>query len=96
MVAPGAAGANAIDGALDPADLETLAGFDAVAWWGDSTGRRAIRQALARRDGPLLPAIFDADITLRCVIERHVCIDTTASGGNVALMAGRDTAQGAD
>ncbi|CAN5259806.1 bifunctional proline dehydrogenase/L-glutamate gamma-semialdehyde dehydrogenase PutA [soil metagenome] len=90
-VAPGAGGAGALDGTVRWADLETLSGFDAVAYWGGDGGKRAIRKALAKRDGPILPAIFDSDIAGRCVIERHVCIDTTASGGNVALMAEQST-----
>ncbi|MFT4636319.1 MAG: RHH-type proline utilization regulon transcriptional repressor/proline dehydrogenase, partial [Chitinophagales bacterium] len=29
----------------------------------------------------------EKNIAERCVIERHLCIDTTAAGGNVALLA---------
>ncbi|MEQ8399787.1 MAG: bifunctional proline dehydrogenase/L-glutamate gamma-semialdehyde dehydrogenase PutA [Roseitalea porphyridii] len=87
MVAPGACGANVVDGRLDPADLARLEGFDAVAFWGEETSARAIRKALAGRDGPLVPLATARDIAPACLIERHVCIDTTAAGGNASLLA---------
>jgi RHH-type proline utilization regulon transcriptional repressor/proline dehydrogenase/delta 1-pyrroline-5-carboxylate dehydrogenase len=42
---------------------------------------------LAQRDGVILPLITEADFADRCHLERHVCIDTTAAGGNAALLA---------
>ncbi|MEM8586823.1 MAG: bifunctional proline dehydrogenase/L-glutamate gamma-semialdehyde dehydrogenase PutA [Pseudomonadota bacterium] len=87
MVVPGADGANALDGVLDPADLGQLSGFDAVAYWGDEATARAMRVALAGRDGPIVPLITAGDLTLHCITERHVCIDTTAAGGNASLLA---------
>ena len=86
MVAPGAYGGNAIDGVLDPTSLGQLSGFEAVAYWGDEPTARAIRSALAGRDGPILPVIASADVTSHCITERHVCIDTTAAGGNATLL----------
>ncbi|WP_375565597.1 bifunctional proline dehydrogenase/L-glutamate gamma-semialdehyde dehydrogenase PutA [Oceaniradius stylonematis] len=87
MVAPGACGANVVDGVLDPDDLARLSGFDAVAFWGDEAAARAMRRALAGRDGPIVPLATARDITPWCLIERHVCIDTTAAGGNASLLA---------
>jgi RHH-type proline utilization regulon transcriptional repressor/proline dehydrogenase/delta 1-pyrroline-5-carboxylate dehydrogenase len=50
-------------------------------------GEREIRQALADRKGPIGSIISDAsDYTALC-IERSLCIDTTASGGNAQLLA---------
>lgn len=66
--------------------LRTLSGFDAVVYWGDDATARDIRTALAERDGPLLPLIMDTTPS-RFTLERHVCIDTTASGGNAELLA---------
>jgi RHH-type proline utilization regulon transcriptional repressor/proline dehydrogenase/delta 1-pyrroline-5-carboxylate dehydrogenase len=40
------------------------------------------------RDGPILPLLCEADMADRCRIERHLSVDTTASGGNAALLAG--------
>ncbi|MEX3014254.1 bifunctional proline dehydrogenase/L-glutamate gamma-semialdehyde dehydrogenase PutA [Gymnodinialimonas hymeniacidonis] len=70
---------------LPPEALATLPPFDAVVFWGDNA--RPYRQALAALDGPILPLITDADPTPRLIIERHTCIDTTAAGGNAALLA---------
>ncbi len=70
---------------LPPEALATLPPFDAVIFWGADV--RPYRQALAALDGPILPLITEADPTPRLIIERHTCIDTTAAGGNAALLA---------
>ncbi|MEL7471506.1 MAG: L-glutamate gamma-semialdehyde dehydrogenase, partial [Pseudomonadota bacterium] len=75
-------------GRLRPKDLAALTGIHAVIAWHDDETLRTYRQALANRDGPLIPLIAEQDIAARCRIERHVCIDTTASGGNASLLAG--------
>lgn len=61
--------------------------MDGVVFWGDQETARALRQALAGRKGPILPLITEADPAPRCRLERHLCIDTTAAGGNAALLA---------
>ncbi|QQA43620.1 bifunctional proline dehydrogenase/L-glutamate gamma-semialdehyde dehydrogenase PutA [Pelagovum pacificum] len=74
-------------GSLAPDDLATLPGLSAVLWWGDADEARVMEQALARRDGPLVPLVtFRPDKGHVCH-ERHVCIDTTAAGGNAQLLA---------
>lgn len=73
--------------AVDLAKLEKDLDFDAVAWFGDAVKLGEIRRALSRRDGPLLPLISRPTEVGRLLIERHVCIDTTAAGGNASLMA---------
>jgi RHH-type proline utilization regulon transcriptional repressor/proline dehydrogenase/delta 1-pyrroline-5-carboxylate dehydrogenase len=80
-------GCAAIDGFLDPEMLQHGQGFHAVAWYGDDAGLRAIRLALSRRAGPILPVIARPEESGRLLIERHVCVDTTAAGGNASLMA---------
>ena len=45
------------------------------------------RQALAKREGALLPLITEHKLDQRFVIERHLCVDTTAAGGNASLIA---------
>jgi RHH-type proline utilization regulon transcriptional repressor/proline dehydrogenase/delta 1-pyrroline-5-carboxylate dehydrogenase len=87
IVVPGAKGAHAIDGFIERADLAQITGFDALAVWSTSDDQRAIRKALAARDGAILPLFTEEHFAQRCVHERHVCIDTTAAGGNVSLLA---------
>jgi RHH-type proline utilization regulon transcriptional repressor/proline dehydrogenase/delta 1-pyrroline-5-carboxylate dehydrogenase len=44
-------------------------------------------QALANRDGAILPLITAAIEPSDVLVERHVCVDTTVSGGNAELLA---------
>ena len=87
VVAPGATTRGEVDGALSAELLQELTGFDAVVSWADAATLRALRQALANRPGALVPLVTDEDFGDRCHLERHVCVDTTASGGNAALLA---------
>jgi len=76
-----------VAGRLAPSALGRLTGFDLAAWWGDADTAREMRVALAGRDGPILPLVCGRDLAARCLLERHVCIDTTAAGGNARLLA---------
>lgn len=87
LVAPGAAGADALDGFLPREVLTQLQGIAAVVLWGGEAELGLARRALAQRDGPLLPLVAHAEFANVCHQERHVCIDTTAAGGNATLMA---------
>lgn len=87
IVAPGADGPGAVSGVLDPEALTTLSGVDLVVHWGSKPEQRAVREALAARDGALVPLITEEDFGDRCIMERHVCVDTTAAGGNASLLA---------
>ena len=71
--------------AADP--LTALQGFSGALWWGDAEQGRAYAQALAAREGPILPLIGGMPDAAHVRLERHVCIDTTASGGNAQLLA---------
>jgi RHH-type proline utilization regulon transcriptional repressor/proline dehydrogenase/delta 1-pyrroline-5-carboxylate dehydrogenase len=71
---------------LDPQTLATLQGFSGALWWGDTDTGRAYATALATRPGPILPLIAAPDLG-HALLERHLCIDTTASGGNAQLLA---------
>jgi RHH-type proline utilization regulon transcriptional repressor/proline dehydrogenase/delta 1-pyrroline-5-carboxylate dehydrogenase len=73
---------------LDPAALTNLQGFSAVLWWGDNAQARILAQHLSQRKGPILPLICDLPDAAHAQFERHICIDTTASGGNAQLLAG--------
>ncbi len=87
VVAPGAKGDNAVDGTLDLAALGHLEGFDVVALWGQVADQSAIRKVLANRTGRLIPLACGDDLAAKCRLERHICIDTTAAGGNASLLA---------
>ena len=71
----------------EPQTLAELQGFSGVIWWGDDAGARAYGMALAGREGPILPLITGAIEAPDVLLERHVCVDTTASGGNAELLA---------
>jgi RHH-type proline utilization regulon transcriptional repressor/proline dehydrogenase/delta 1-pyrroline-5-carboxylate dehydrogenase len=86
-VAPGLSASEGIDGALDPAALETLRGVDLVALWAEDALLAAARRALAARAGPIVALSVGDDLAGLCRLERHLCIDTTASGGNATLLA---------
>ena len=75
-------------GRIDPKDLQSLTGFSGVIWWGDLDQARLMGQSLAKRNGAILPVICGRPDTGHVCGERHVCIDTTAAGGNAALLSG--------
>ncbi len=77
----------ALDGAAEPEDLTALSGIAAVAAAGASEWTRALRLALAARKGPIVPLETEVIAPQRYVVERHLCIDTTAAGGNASLLA---------
>ena len=73
---------------LDLQALEQLHGFSSVIHWGEAADQRRARQALAKRDGQILPLATGKNITWAITAEQHICIDTTASGGNTELLSG--------
>ena len=79
-----------LDGRVDPESLVTVDGIAAVACSADRDVLGAMREALARRPGPILPLITEPAAAERYVLERHVCVDTTAAGGNASLLAQAD------
>jgi RHH-type proline utilization regulon transcriptional repressor/proline dehydrogenase/delta 1-pyrroline-5-carboxylate dehydrogenase len=81
---------DAIDGWINPADLVHL-GIEAVAISADGETLRAVRGALAQRSGPIVPLVLEVISPSAYAHERAVCIDTTAAGGNVALMAAAES-----
>ena len=77
----------AINGELQAEALLQCAGFQAVLSMAPQDTLQAYRQALADRDGALIPLITDYRAPERLIHERHICIDTTAAGGNASLIA---------
>jgi len=77
----------ALDGRLEPEALTSMRGVAAVAAAGASDWTRHLRRALSRREGPILPLETAVIAPSRYWIERHLCVDTTAAGGNASLLA---------
>jgi RHH-type proline utilization regulon transcriptional repressor/proline dehydrogenase/delta 1-pyrroline-5-carboxylate dehydrogenase len=77
----------AMDGTVAPEALTDLQGIVSVAAAGASEWTRALRIALAKRDGPIVALETQSVAPERYVVERHLCIDTTAAGGNASLLA---------
>ena len=78
--------AEIVHGDVVAKNLETRS-CAAVVWHGDAQTARAYEQALAKRSGAIVPLIT-GDIDAGHVLhERHICVDTTAAGGNAALLA---------
>ncbi len=75
-----------VTGQIVPETLETGPDFGGILWWGDEETGKRIENALARRTGPIIPLIPGLPDPARVRAERHVCVDTTASGGNAALL----------
>ena len=74
-------------GLIQPEILTGLAGIAAVAATGSEDWLRAIRIALAARPGVIVPLICGPADAAMLIIERTLSINTTASGGNAALLA---------
>lgn len=77
----------AAGGAVPAEWLTTAQGFSAVLWWGGAEGARAHAQALAERAGAIVPLLAAMPDAAHVLVERHLCVDTTASGGNAQLLA---------
>ncbi|SFS22067.1 bifunctional proline dehydrogenase/L-glutamate gamma-semialdehyde dehydrogenase PutA [Yoonia litorea] len=74
-------------GRIAPDVLGTLSPIGCVIWWGDAATARAFETVLAQRDGPIIALVTQMPDVAHVMHERHVCIDTTAAGGNAALLA---------
>ncbi len=80
----------ALDGVVEAESLTALRDIEAVAAAGASDWTRALRIALAERPGAILSLENQLIAPERYVLERHLCIDTTAAGGNASLLASVD------
>jgi RHH-type transcriptional regulator, proline utilization regulon repressor / proline dehydrogenase / delta 1-pyrroline-5-carboxylate dehydrogenase len=76
-----------LDGTVAAETLKSADGFAVVSAAGRSDWTRALRIALAERNGPIVPIVTETVAPERYVLERHLCIDTTAAGGNAKLLA---------
>ncbi len=78
----------AAGGVPEASVLESLSGISGAMWWGAPDQARAYAQALAAREGAILPLVTGLPDRGHALHERHLCVDTTAAGGNAALLAG--------
>ena len=76
----------AFDGTLDQKQLAALE-IDVVAYAGDGEALRALRGALAAREGPIVRLVSELIEAEAYALERATCVDTTAAGGNASLLA---------
>lgn len=76
-----------IDGVLRSESLTNVDGFAAIASDADEKLLSEYRQQLAGRDGSILPLITETRCAEHYILERHLCVDTTAAGGNASLVA---------
>ncbi|MFO1106563.1 MAG: bifunctional proline dehydrogenase/L-glutamate gamma-semialdehyde dehydrogenase PutA [Amaricoccus sp.] len=76
-----------LEGRIAPSDLAALPDLAFVAAAGPVAWLRDIRRALAARPGPIVALETALIAPERYVVERHLCIDTTAAGGNASLLA---------
>ena len=77
-----------LDGRVGETTLKELKHLDAVVSWTNSA--KSYRRALAGRDGPIVPLLCGEAFEHWLLLERHACIDTTAAGGNAALLGGTE------
>ena len=75
------------EGELTPEALVTLDGFSGAIWWGEAETARIYAKALAARKGAILPLVTGHPDRAHVCHERHLCVDTTAAGGNADLLA---------
>jgi RHH-type proline utilization regulon transcriptional repressor/proline dehydrogenase/delta 1-pyrroline-5-carboxylate dehydrogenase len=68
--------------------LQSLTGISGAVFWGDEATARTYATAFSQRHGPILPLITGLPDAGHVLHERHVCVDTTAAGGNAALLGG--------
>ncbi|MEO9337906.1 bifunctional proline dehydrogenase/L-glutamate gamma-semialdehyde dehydrogenase PutA [Mesorhizobium sp. SB112] len=76
-----------LDGRVGAGELASLP-IDLVAFSAEKEAQRAVRQALAKRKGPIVPLVSEILDPAAYAHERAVCVDTTAAGGNASLLAG--------
>ena len=74
-------------GRIAPQYVTQMPLLSAVIWWGDVATGRDLETALSQRPGKIVNLITGIPDAGHAMHERHVCIDTTAAGGNAALLA---------
>jgi len=78
-------GCRAIAAEIAMADVTKIPDLQAVVYAGPQA--RLLRQALSARRGAIVPLLMDETFERWLVSEQSICINTTAAGGNPALLA---------
>ncbi|MEM9437717.1 MAG: bifunctional proline dehydrogenase/L-glutamate gamma-semialdehyde dehydrogenase PutA [Pseudomonadota bacterium] len=78
-------GCTGIIEAPDATPVDIPEEVSAVIRWGDAGRDWAL--ACAERAGPIIPLVTSRELSRSLTLEKSVCIDTTASGGNAELLA---------
>ena len=79
-----------LQGQISPNALTRISPLAAVACDAGCKQLGKLREALAGRDGPIVALITEppnSQYAHRYALERHLCVDTTAAGGNASLLA---------
>ena len=79
-----------LEGRVTPETLGALRQVQAIALSADGETLRPYRQALAGREGEILPLVTQVLSPWSYLVERALCVDTTAAGGNAQLLASAD------
>ncbi|MBL4811140.1 MAG: bifunctional proline dehydrogenase/L-glutamate gamma-semialdehyde dehydrogenase, partial [Rhodobacteraceae bacterium] len=74
-------------GRLAPSKLTKIENISGALFWGAEGEARAYAVALAARPDAIVPLITGLPDLAHVQHERHICIDTTAAGGNAALLS---------
>jgi RHH-type proline utilization regulon transcriptional repressor/proline dehydrogenase/delta 1-pyrroline-5-carboxylate dehydrogenase len=78
-------GCRAVAAEVAISDVTKIADLQAVVYAGPQS--QALRQALSARPGAIVPLLMDETFKQWLVCEQSICINTTAAGGNPALLA---------
>jgi RHH-type proline utilization regulon transcriptional repressor/proline dehydrogenase/delta 1-pyrroline-5-carboxylate dehydrogenase len=78
-------GCCAIAAEVTMSDVRNIPDLQAVVYAGPHA--QALRQALSARPGAIVPLLMDETFKKWLVCEQSICINTTAAGGNPALLA---------
>lgn len=76
-----------LQGTLQPEYFGAIDGIDVVALGTNTQVARKIKQVVAHQKENIMPVVTSLRTPVRFAHERHVCIDTTAAGGNATLLA---------
>ncbi|HSG02156.1 MAG TPA: bifunctional proline dehydrogenase/L-glutamate gamma-semialdehyde dehydrogenase PutA [Marinobacterium sp.] len=75
-----------VQGEASPELLAELEGKAGISLSSSVDFARELRKLLAQQEGAILPLLSDKAESVRHFREQHICEDTTASGGNAALL----------